>query len=137
MALSKTAISAEWPRRRGFEVWAEWNMTGRNRAVCVRSCVAKTYVSDRAAEVVRTLTKWGYVGGTAKDAKNAKNGGNPGKGKRQGRRGVAWSARRVTMNQPGHVAAYVGGLQPYVEGGKGKRVEEAVDCGHVGLGDRT
>jgi len=59
LALSKTAISADGPRRTGLDVWGEWNMRGRKRAICVRGCVTRTYVSDRAAEIVRVLTKNG------------------------------------------------------------------------------
>ena len=63
MALSKTPISAEGPRRSGFDVWPEWNKTGRNRAICVSACAERSYVSNRAAKVVRVLTKNGGVGG--------------------------------------------------------------------------
>ena len=66
MALSKTAILGEGARRTGFQVWPVCNMTDPNRVVRVRACAERTYVSDRAAEVVRTLTKLGRDPG-AKD----------------------------------------------------------------------
>jgi len=94
LALSKTAILAEGPRRTRFEVWPEWNMTGRNRSICVRPCAERTYVSRKAEKVVRVLTKNGAVGGTAaghgsgrtragQDAENAKDSMVLGSGIRQ------------------------------------------------------
>ena len=53
-------------------------MKGQNRAISVKPYVARSYVSEGAAKVVRTLTKSGAVGGTAKDAKNAKDDGRVG-----------------------------------------------------------
>ena len=63
MALSKTAILAEGPRKTGSEVWPERNMSGRKRAICVRACEQKTYGSREAAKVVRVLTNKPGVGG--------------------------------------------------------------------------
>jgi len=63
LALSKTAILAIGPRKRGFDVWAKCNVAGRNRVARVSACVARTYVAEGRGKVVRVLTKNGGVGG--------------------------------------------------------------------------
>jgi len=47
-------------------------MSGQNRAICVRACGERTYGSDRAAEIVRTLTKSRGCGGNRKGRQERK-----------------------------------------------------------------